>query len=79
MSLNLAFSVKDCPKSLIDFPFQTPTDLTIAILEAKTTDDKLQLIKDRLIGWKYTRKEINKILSEIKTNLIDDKLELILL
>lgn len=43
MSMNLAFEVKG--GGIIDFPYQTPTKLTKAVLACPTHEDQLKLLR----------------------------------
>jgi len=74
--MNLIFTVKDCPGAYVDFPFQTPTNLTYSVFNAESVDEKLKLIKERLIEWDTDKERIDEILTKIKTHLLNDKLEL---
>lgn len=76
MSMNLIFTIKDCPISSVEFPFQTPTDLTYDVLNAKSMEEKLELIKNCLIQWDTEEQMINEILEEVESLLLNDKLEL---
>ena len=64
MSLNLVFSVAN--GVLIDFPFQTPTDLTIAVLSAEHQSDQLSLLDDAMKSWRWGKKKRRTHLISIK-------------
>lgn len=51
MSMNLAFQKG---KAIADFPFQTPTVLTRAVLAAVEQEKRLQLIENELKAWGWT-------------------------
>jgi len=76
VSMNLIFTVKDCSIASVEFPFQTPTDLTYCVLNAKSMEEKLELIKNCLIQWDTEEQRINEILAEVESLLLNDKLEL---
>ena len=76
MSMNLAFK-KVCCNSLIEFPFQTPTDLTKKVLLESNKNKRLQLIENQLIKWQWDQIDINKTMSEIKELFNNNKLQLI--
>ena len=44
MSLNLVFFNKQT-SDVIEFPYQTPTDVTTQVFDAKTTKERIALIK----------------------------------
>ena len=48
MSLNLYFEKVSGKNCLIDFPFQTPSWLTMDVMNASTLEDRLQIIRDYL-------------------------------
>ena len=50
MSMNLIFDVKD-GHGCVDFPFQTPTDLTYKVLEAKSNEERIEIIEKQF--WLY--------------------------
>ncbi len=80
MSMNLCFEVKKCDKChrgpMVDFPFQTPTELTWAVLRAEGNDARLKLIQDQLEKWKWSIEDINRTMEEITTLINDPTLEL---
>lgn len=48
MSMNLAFQKG---KVVVDFPFQTPTSLTHAVLATSDQEKRLQLVDAELKAW----------------------------
>ena len=42
MSMNLCFNVKN-GEAIIDFPYQTATKLTYAVMDTKTNEEKLYI------------------------------------
>lgn len=72
MSMNLIWSIKikGNGKERIrreEFPYQTSTDVTYKVLEASTTEEILNIIKEDIKNWDDERKE--DCLSEIKDKL----------
>lgn len=80
MSMNLIFDIKDVKDNRlpghVDFPFQTPTDLTYDVLNAETIEGKLDLIKKVMVSWKWDENHISNTLSEIESLLKCKHLEL---
>lgn len=74
MSMNLVFTA-NCGHS-VDFPFQTPTALTFAVLEAKTKEERIEIIKNQMIKWSWDEEDIDRLLKEITEKLDDPTLEL---
>ena len=52
MSMNLFFSSISNNGIYIDFPFQTPTELTFKVIKAKTTVEQLAILKEYIDGFK---------------------------
>lgn len=48
-----------------DFPFQTPTTLTYAVLAAPTKAERLKLIDDAMSSWGWTHDERHERLQVI--------------
>ena len=79
MSMNLYFRVKD-GSGMIDFPFQTPTELTYAVMEAETTQDRLALIKQYLERFEEnTPEEIAETLEILEFRMNSKHLDLTLM
>ncbi len=76
MSLNLYFEKVSGKNCLIDFPFQTPSWLTMDVMNASTLEDRLQIIRDYLKKGPRTEAEIVAILVTIKEFLNDPSIEL---
>jgi hypothetical protein len=76
MSLNLYFEKVSGKNCLIDFPFQTPSRLTMDVMNAITLDDKLQIIEAYLKNGPRTEKEISAIIATIREFLNDPSIEL---
>lgn len=76
MSTNLYFKVKGTPIFVrVDFPWQTPTKITYAVIEASTLEEKLKILRDSIIdlGWADIADEKMK---EAEQLLTSDVLEL---
>ncbi len=76
MSLNLYFEKVSGKNCLIDFPFQSPSSLTMDVMNASTLEKKLQLIETYLKKGPRTEAEIVAILVTIKEFLDDPSIEL---
>jgi len=74
MSINLVFDVKG--GGIIDFPFQTTTELTYAVLKETNKEKQLKLIRKELELNKYTKKEINATLRKIEALMKSPDLKL---
>ena len=76
MSMNLNFCTKSNPPAFIDFPFQTPTVLTYAVMAEKDNTKRLKLIREHMVtsGWK--KKDMNIMMGQIKSLMNNDGLEL---
>ena len=71
MSMNLIW--RCCNKSLENFEFQTQTELTYKVLDAKSKDEQFELIKEELedrIGAE-DRVWLEETLERIKSKLYD--------
>ncbi len=75
MSMNLIFDVKGGSGS-VDFPFQTPTELTYEILNIKNNQERVNLIEKRLNEWGWHKDDVIRIIEEIKDLLSNEHLEL---
>ncbi len=76
MSLNLYFEKVTGKNCLIDFPFQSPSSLTMEVMNADTLVKKLQLIETYLKNGPRTETEISAIITTIKEFLSDPAIEL---
>jgi len=59
MSMNLRFSVIGS-KEWVDFPFQTPSELTFQVLDARTLEERMNIIKNYIhndTGWDEEAKD----------------------
>lgn len=65
MSMNLHFEVScdcgcvTCEKGDLDFPFQTPTDLSYAVMQAEGTPTRLLLIQEELRSWGWVEADFS--------------------
>ena len=73
MSLNLVFLVRG--GGIVQFPIQTPTEVTLAVLNSKSRRERLRIINEELKTWEWDkgRKEAMK-----KIRVLMDNPELIL-
>jgi hypothetical protein len=78
MSMNLFFKVKG-GSGKVDFPFQTSTDLTYAVLKAKGREEQIKLLSDEMSLWGWGLADINEMLAEIEALMDDPNLELTLI
>lgn len=74
MSMNLAFTTRD--GHFVEFPFQTPTDLSYAVINLRTTEAKLELIENQIRKWGWDEEEISEMMSEVRIMMTDPTLEL---
>lgn len=90
MSMNLHFERKSCcgccnecgiacerESDAMDFPFQTPTELSYAVIEENDTEKQLSLIEKHLKDREWGKKEIRDMIKKIKELLEDPKLRLV--
>ena len=75
--MNLYFRVKDAPTfAIVDFPWQTPTKVTYAVISAFTVEEKLKILRDSLSDWGWEDDIIEEKLKEVEQLLASDNLEL---
>jgi hypothetical protein len=72
--MNLAFTTRD--GHFVEFPFQTPTDLSYAVINLRTTEAKLELIENQIRKWGWDEEEISEMMSEVRIMMTDPTLEL---
>lgn len=75
MSLNLCFEVKG-GTGIVDFPFQTPTALTMKVLKTGTKKQRLHILKQQMEEWGWEEEQIQTILKTIKALMDSPNLEL---
>lgn len=78
MSMNLCFDVKG-GAGMVDFPFQTPEELTYAVLREPDNDKRLTLIRKACEGYGWSKEDIETTLSEIEALMKSPNLELSLI
>jgi len=76
MSMNLAFLTNN--KNHIEFPFQTPTSLSYAVMKEKTRENRLKLILE-YIDNTYDKTYTQNIKEECTKMLLDQSLTLIII
>ena len=75
MSINLCFRVKGASLFVrVDFPWQTSTKVTYAVIEASTLEDKLKILRDSISYWEDNI--IKRKMEEVEQLLTSDVLEL---
>ena len=74
MSMNLTFDVKG--GGTVDFPIQTSTNLTFAVLKEKDINKRLDMIRKEIEGYGWGKKDTNDRMNEIKTLMNNPNLEL---
>ena len=75
MSMNLCFDVKG-GSGIVDFPFQTPTNLTFKVLKASTKEDRLLILKEQMLVWEWSKEDVENTLTEIEALFNNPNLEL---
>ena len=78
MSMNLCFVVKNSD-TIMDFPFQTPTKLTYAVLAAKTPEAKRKLICKHMNDVKWTAETKKIMLDRFDALMASPNLQLYLI
>lgn len=75
MSMNLHF----CTKSggfCIDFPFQTPTKLTLSVMAEKDNTKRLKLIREHLVTSGWEQDNIDSVMTEVEIMVNNPNVEL---
>ena len=78
MSMNLCFDVKG-GKGMVDFPFQTPTELTYAVLKETDNTKRLEMPRSAMEEYGWHKKDIEETLEEIEGLMKSPNLELSLI
>ena len=76
MSMNLYFNVVGVD-AWVDFPFQTPTILTYKVMDAKTLEERIEILRDYVFNtmkWEQDTKEY--VWGRVEKRMRDTKLEL---
>ena len=82
MSMNLAFKTKS-GNHLIEFPYQTSTNISYDVMKAPTLSEKMSIIKNDLISFVNEDNPddvswYNELVRDIEDKLKDETLELII-
>lgn len=72
--MNLIFQVRG--GGSVDFPFQTPSKLTYAVLAAPGNATRMQLLDDAMHGWGWSKTVRIKKLRDIKALMKNQELTL---
>ena len=75
MSMNLIFDVKG-GSGIVDFPFQTSTDLTYAVLNAKTKEEQVALVEKEMRERGFKNHQIKEQLGTVKALLSNPNLSI---
>ena len=75
MSLNLQFRVID-DSATVDFPFQTPTELSEAVMKTKDKEIQIKLIVKYLKSIKWNEPAIRDAMVKIRSMLYSKHLKL---
>ena len=74
MSLNLVFLVKG--GGIVQFPIQTPTEVTLAVLNTKSRRERLRIINEELKQWEETKRGRTETIKRIKLLMDNPNLKL---
>jgi hypothetical protein len=74
MSLNLVFLVKG--GGIVEFPIQTPTKVTLAVLNAKSVRKRLSIINEELKTWEWTKEGRKETMKKIRVLMSNPELTL---
>lgn len=64
---------------MVSFPFQTPTNLTYAMLRATGDEARLKIMVDTLTEWGWDAEDISRYHDEVKALMESPSLELSLI
>lgn len=78
MSMNLCFSVVG-GAGYVDFPIQTPTDLTQAVLEVSDDKSRLMIIENTLRKWGWDYDDRKELMLKIKALFENPNLILVMI
>lgn len=79
MSMNLYFETLD-GAGMVDFPFQTPTELTYAVLkEGNTPTQQVELVRDFMTTCHWPEDDIKRVMSEMQALMDSPHLQLTLM
>jgi len=74
MSLNLVFLVKG--GGIVQFPIQTPTEVTLAVLNTKSRRERLRIINEELKWWGWAKESRVETLKRIEALMDNPNLTL---
>ena len=74
MSLNLVFLVKG--GGVVQFPIQTPTEVTLAVLNTKSRRERLRIINEELKQREWTKRGRTETIKRIKLLMDNPNLKL---
>ena len=74
MSMNLIFETKD--GHVVDFPFQTPTELTYKVLNEESQELRIKLVKGQIDRWDLDEGYRDALYSEVEKLMTDPTLTL---
>ena len=74
MSLNLVFLVKG--GGIVQFPIQTPTEVTLAVLNTKSRRERLRIINEELKQREWTKRGRTETIKRIKLLMDNPNLKL---
>ena len=74
MSMNLVFL--DTGGGILDFPYQTRTELSYAVLDADSEEEQLQLIREDVKRFREPGEDVERMMSKIRKLLRDPGLTL---
>ena len=74
MSLNLVFLVKG--GGVVQFPIQTPTEVTLAVLNTKSRRERLRIINEELKWWGWAKESRVETLKRIEALMDNPNLTL---
>jgi hypothetical protein len=75
--MNLAFETVQ-GRYLVNFPFQTSTDLSFKVYRATTNQQRIQLIEEQVKAWKWEKRDIDRVMREVKELFNDPTLRLVI-
>ena len=76
MSFNLIFITKAEPAEIIDFPFQTPTQLTFAVINEKDPPARKTLILEHMTKCGWEKEVVDSMMEKIESMMNNPALHL---
>ena len=76
MSMNLFFKIKNSKHGWIDFPFQTPTDLSQEVINEKDNDKRLSILIKYMDDCEWDKITKERIYDIVKELLFNENIEL---